>query len=290
MSRRYSSLAASFGCCALAGVLSTVACSDDNGGSPNPSAGGSSNAGSSNAGSSNAGTNNAGTNSSGGSGGSGGTSSATCGTETWINGSDAHVPFAEGVYTFADMEGSTAGLKAVDGKVCLCGDTVANTEAIDYGGWGAGMGIKVATGENPEVPWDAAALGISKVQFDLEIVTAPAGGVRPQLTSDSGDFLLLAGTSPRTISTSVSNELTPFSDYANYDWGTNMPTTVELATDALKALQFMAVSTGTPGSYNFCVSNVKWLNDSDEEVTPTDGSGGSGGTGGTGQGGEGGAP
>jgi hypothetical protein len=296
MSRRYSSLAASFGCCALAGVLSTVACSDDNGGSPNPSAGGSSNAGgTSNAGTSNAGTSNAGTSNAGTS--NGGTSNGGTGGMTPYACANKVPPSAEITdFSMVPEWGDTAEFGGghyvypSSGGMAITADTAAGDLTVSgtigtYSGFGLYFAhcsdASAFTGVQFDISGDVGASGmlnfLVQTNETYQIRTGEMKGACAW--TEATEYSACVPPGKMIAVTDTTQTLTiPWTDLMG-----GVPVST-VSSNQLIGLQFQFAWTdgGTPYDVNVTIDNVRF--------TGGNGSGGSGGTGGTGQGGEGGAP
>lgn len=184
----------------------------------------------------------------------------------WIDGAMLGIDFAQGAFDFGDTAGSTRTLKSPEpGKICLSGSAAGHGDS-DYTKWGAGAGVKLAPDGGA---FDAAALGINRVTFNLEVTTLPPGGVRVGLTmtADSENPFVLGGGTADLMSGGA--QTGDFSDFTQPEWST---ATLTFDASSLEALQFQAVSGSATGNYDFCVSNIEWWNGA-TKVTPDAGGG-----------------
>jgi hypothetical protein len=246
------------------------------GGSGNTSSGGSGNSGT--GGGSGGGT------ATGGAGGGTAVVGATCAVEgtpgCWQD--LMGFPGIMGAYAFGDGTTTMELSSPSAGTVCMAGTMAAQCatgcpDGGEYSLWGGGIGMQLATAEAGVItePFDATALGIEKVRFS--ITTPPASGLRVQISLTADNTLgFVYGGGTADITAAVTDEVAPFTAFTQPAWGDETfmwdPTDID-------AIQFQVVSVvGTATPYNFCVSNLAFLDANDAVVdVPVPGAGGAGG-------------
>jgi hypothetical protein len=200
----------------------------------------------------------------------------SCGSTdwAWIENS-ALAPYASGVSSFGD-DVSTRCLTSSENRMCLYG--VAADAGTDYENWGAGMALRLAETDDTEeviAPFNAAAEGIFGVRFTLSGADTLSHGLRAGMTmvdqdglpfeinayvvdgSWTGDFKTdgVVSFSFDTLGMPEWTDKDILKDGRDFD-----PTQIH-------SLRFQAV-TQPYGSYayNFCISNIEWLNQDLEPV------------------------
>lgn len=179
------------------------------------------------------------------------------------------------VYTFGDSN-TTACLDVAPYQVCLYG--VAADAGSDYTDWGAGVGLQLVSGKDPAEVFDATALGIARLGFDLVgadgqldvrlMATMVNDPEIPEALSNYEENPFIWGGNP-AYDMSVDGEYDLFLEtFAQPEWTTLEPSaggagageSIDLR--RLHSLQFQIVTRQEfSAEYAFCISNVRWLDE-----------------------------
>ena len=265
---------------------------------------------STNAGNTNSGNTNSGTNT--GTGGASSTGSSTTGsvsdcTNTAADGlgpEEAEIPAAIGVYSYGDGVTTHCISPAGMNQVCLEGLGADSDDGMnEYANWGAGIGIQLGD----EGGWDATAAGVAAVRFSISGASASAP-VRMGITmANTGDVDFenqgfadysggVSGGDANDLKADEADRVVEFADLRLPQWtdfdgdpDTNDQQLYDFDPTSIHSLQFQLVTApGETRPYDFCISNVAWL-DEDGNVVDLPWVPSGGGEGGAGAGGEGGA-
>jgi hypothetical protein len=205
-------------------------------------------------------------------------------------------PGVLGIYAYGDGVTTICLDTATPGKVCANGvvpmsdkDGDATTTEDKYANYGAGFGLKLAVADadgNLIAPWDAAALGIKSLQFDIEGVDGgrpiriQMGQVPDPAITMGGNYdensFVWGGNEKKDIKKTTPMVLVDLATVTLPEWTSVLsaadPTMVaegqviDLA--KLDSLQFQVTTEPTKtGLYNFCVSNLTWLDMAGMPVT-----------------------
>jgi hypothetical protein len=173
------------------------------------------------------------------------------------------VPFVSGAFTRTD-DASSASMRMAAGTVCMSGRIASWAHLV--------LGLSPSLSpQNPiaatDQPFDATALGIAQVELTLD--SPPSTGISPTLvmrlldSACEGDdcplteeFMLMDANTPVTVRAAVTLTA-PFTDFLS----PNMP----LDPSRLLGLHFNMLSVE---QLDFCVRDVKFLDDNGVEVTP----------------------
>lgn len=227
-----------------------------------------------------------GTTSTTGSGGNSTTGTSTTGavsdcTSTETEGlgvEEAEIPASWGVYSYGD--GVTTACLSSEGGNQACLEGLGADAGSDYANWGAGVGVQLA--EDDETPWDASADGVVGVKFDIAGTSSDAP-VRVGITNTGlTDFPFVADEGGITADGA---QTLMFADLDQPSWVGDTSEAYGATFDATKlhSLQFQVVTAqNKTRPYNFCVSNVQWIDGTGAVVElpwhePSMGAGGEGG-------------
>jgi len=141
------------------------------------------------------------------------------------------------------------------GKVCMAGDDGAAL-ALHLGSNPPWDGINVGPGPTTESNFHAGALGITAVSFTIE--TPPSTGIAPAFITHPPDCMPGGARAeqdgnPVIITTSGTTTLSFATDFDN-----------QFDTNAIGGLHFVPGQ----GDYDFCVSDLKFLDENGVEVLP----------------------
>jgi hypothetical protein len=222
---------------------------------------------------------------------------STCMTTT-STGDTPAFPGVLGIYAYGDGVTTICLDTATPGKVCANGvvpmsdkDGVTTTTEDKYANYGAGFGLKLAEADADGkliAPWDAAALGIKSLQFDIEGVDGgrpiriQMGQVPDPAITMGGNYdensFVWGGDEKKDIKKTTAMVLIDLATVMLPSWtGVLDPTdatgmkvaegqVIDLA--QLDSLQFQVTTEPTKtGLYNFCVSNLTWLDMAGMPVT-----------------------
>lgn len=168
-----------------------------------------------------------------------------------------------------------------------------------YANWGSGLGIQLADAEEDgtiNAPWDAAALGITAVQFTITGATA-AAPVRfglGMVETTFGDVTVPFPDQPFVNGSDSENDMTTDGTYvvefsnlflpswASYTDLCTGNTYCTFDSSRIHSMQFQLVTApGETRPYDFCISEITWLDSTgapvDVPVPVTMGAGGAGG-------------
>lgn len=246
--------------------------------------------------------------------GNGGTMAACTNTANEGQGLDlsaAENNFVTAIYAFGDTNNGAVPATDTDpattfcivqpdgttGQMCMNGtgaEACGGVTPCDYHRWGAGIGVQLSVHDATSgaiTPFDAAAANIAGVSFNVTGV--PTNGLRVQLTMpddpatalpEGTGFVFGGGVADITADGPVT---AMFTDFTQPDWGCGATSTqnpcgagvvLDFDPTKLDALQFQVPTVaGSTFSYNFCVTDLKFLDSTGAVVTPPAGSGGSGG-------------
>jgi len=157
--------------------------------------------------------------------------------------------FALGMFGVTDDSGvTTANMRTEPGSVCMSGQSV---------GWAT---LNFALGRR-DTPFDATALGITQLEFTVD--TPPTSGVSAALVvllPDLSPALIawMSGGQPVSITGATTTKVTPFSDYTDPNY----------VLDPSRLIT-VAFAVGTAEHYDFCVRDLKFLDENGVEVLPT---------------------
>ncbi len=189
---------------------------------------------------------------------------------------------ATGVYTYGDGTCVAPTTHCIDdttpGTLCFRG--VAADAQTDYSCYGAGFGIDMAVVENSMVttPWDATAAGVAGLQFTITGLTATSPALRVQLAQadlpeeaawvhGSGDSDLKADGDPAVFM---------FADFGLPSWvigaDGSHPELAETVMDPtnLKGMQVQVTTQPSmPKEFDFCISNLAWIDAAGNPVALT---------------------
>jgi hypothetical protein len=208
----------------------------------------------------------------GSSGGSGGTSSAAASSSETCDPPPS--PAADvalgGIYDYGDTKTTRNFTQPMPNVLCLDGTAYPSAgETDDYEFWGAGMGLQLSP--DAVMPYNAAALNIAGVQFDLtdwleRPVRVQMSQVNdPAITDATMNFeengFVYGGSSPKA--TKADKKVTiMFEDFKLPSWSA-IPDANQGPLDASKLHSLQIQIANEPkdeeAAYKFCITNVEWL-------------------------------
>lgn len=187
-------------------------------------------------------------------------------------------PFVRAVGVLSDPVTTATLDNPAPGKLCMRG--VLANGGNDGANWGAIMGLNFFSWNQDQTAvlgkLDAQSLGIVQVQFTLESPPAIGVGVGlnmvthtecPESTaycSEGGRLRLMSGDSPFAYKTSGVKGPLPLSAFTQPPWDNS---TLALDTSRLYSISFIVgTNPGEPLDYDFCISELKWLDAYGTEV------------------------
>jgi hypothetical protein len=211
-----------------------------------------------------------------GSGGTGATTRACDNLDAEsVDAETAAVPGSIATYSYGDAV-STRCLEAAGANhLCLYGVGADSDDGMGnmYGNWGAGLGVQLAEAEEDGTviaPWDATALGITGVQFTLSGVTAAAPvrfglGMVSTAEIPFQEQPFVNGSDTENDYVADGSYMVDFANLYLPTWTEYSDLCVEAddcAFDAsrIHSMQFQLVTgPGAARPYDFCVSDITWL-------------------------------
>jgi hypothetical protein len=187
-------------------------------------------------------------------------------------------PFVRSVGVVTDSVTTAALDNPEPGRLCMSGRLAnAGTNEVN---WGAFLAMDFVVW-NPDqtaiLEWlDARALGITQLEFTLDsppadigvsvglVMLTDMGCTTPGLCSKGGRFRLMTGDSPFAYLTRGAKGPLPLTAFIQPPWDTS---TLALDPSKLYGLSFILGSnSGAAIDYDFCISNLKFLNANGDEV------------------------
>ena len=217
---------------------------------------------------------------------------------------EAQVPGGRAIYTYGETVSTRCIEAAGANNLCLYGVGADSDDGAGnmYANWGAGLGIQLADAEEDgtvNTPWDATALGITAVQFSIAGPTDSApvrfglGMVNQTFGDGDAAITIPFQDQPHVNGIDSENDITAdgtytveFSNLYLPEWTSYLAQCNGVSYCAfnaamINAMQFQVVTQpGVTTPYDFCVSNITWLDANGAPVdvpVPVIGAGGAGG-------------
>ncbi len=182
------------------------------------------------------------------------------------------------IFAAADPETTRCVTSPEPGTVCMYG-VAADASDATYSQWGALLGLQMSAGDTP---WNASALGITGIMFDVESPCLNDQGkfTRPVWiqvsTEGDGTYDLPAnpfvrgGNAPRPLTTPETGVVVEFSEFKQPGWNFDIPTNLPFDTSQIISLLFQANNAiERSDNYAFCLSNMHWIDAAGEPVPVT---------------------